>query len=244
MKISTHQFNLVSNLFDFYTRIQQEARKPNAYLLPIRIFLAVGWLRAFAEKAMDPHWLTGETLTQFFNAHLHTGMPFQVYQNFALNVFLPDVGWMAAIVMAGQLLVGLGLLVGLLTPYALLGGMFMNVNFLLSGAPNPSAFYIVLQLVLLMGRAGEVFGLDQLLRRQPRYRQPPLRRRPVSTLRWVSLLCAAIAAGIAIFAFTEIMHFDPGTSVKDAAAVLCVLACVGMGLSLITYFGQADYQRY
>ena len=229
--------------FDIFDRIQQEARKPNAYLFPIRIFLAVGWLRAFAEKAMDPRWLTGETLTQFFTAHLHAGMPFLIYQNFAHSVFMPNVNLLAVIIMVGQLLVGLALLVGFLTPYALLGGLFMNVNFLLAGAPDPSAFYIVLQMVLLMGHAGEVFGLDEVRKQlnQPRYWRPPLRQRPVQIIRRVSLMCAAVAVLVAVFAFTEIMHFDPGTSVKDAAAVLCVLAFVGLGLSLITYFGQAEY---
>jgi len=230
--------------FDSWDFIRQEAQKPNAYLLPVRIFLAVGWLRVCAEKITDPHWLTGQTLATFLTSHMTSGMPFVQYQSLAHSLFLPNAAALAALVLIGQLLVGLALLAGLFTPYALAGGLFMNLNFLLSGAADPSAFYVVLQLILLMGRAGDAFGLDGLRQQardmQPKPWRPLSHRNTAKTARLVSVVCALISVVAAVIAFTSITHFEPAASVKDAAAVLCVLACVTLGLSLITYLRQPD----
>ncbi len=68
----------------------------------------------------------------------------------------------------GQLLVGAAILLGLFTNAALLGGLFMNLNFILAGAPNPSAFYFVIQVALFIGGTGAIIGLDQLLGRRIR----------------------------------------------------------------------------
>ena len=65
--------------------------------------------------------------------------------------------------MIGQLLTGIAIGLGLFTNLALLGGLFMNLNFLLIGRVNPSAFYIVIQTVLFVGDAGMILGLDVLL---------------------------------------------------------------------------------
>jgi len=45
--------------------VSTELHKPGAYLFPVRVFLAVGWLRTFVEKLLDPWWLNGTKLTAF-----------------------------------------------------------------------------------------------------------------------------------------------------------------------------------
>ena len=62
------------------------------------------------------------------------------YEALVAGIFLPHAPTLGWLIMAGQPLAGLALLTGALTRAALLGGLFMNFNFLLAGEPNPSAF--------------------------------------------------------------------------------------------------------
>src|SRR5690349_20741960 len=103
-------------------RLAAALRDPGAYLLPLRLFIGIGWLRAFAEKAVDPDWSSGLTLSRFLTAHLEAGsIPFPLYASLVRDVFLPGAAPLAWIVVAGQLLAGLALLAGAMTSAALLG---------------------------------------------------------------------------------------------------------------------------
>ncbi len=66
----------------------------------------------------------------------------------ATEVFLPHAAVFGWVVMVGQLLAGLAILCGGFTSAALLGGLFMNLNFLIAEAPEPRAFYIAIQALL------------------------------------------------------------------------------------------------
>src|SRR4028119_729300 len=44
---------------------RQELSKDGAYLLPLRLFIGMGWLRAGSEKIPDPGWEDGTELTAF-----------------------------------------------------------------------------------------------------------------------------------------------------------------------------------
>jgi hypothetical protein len=47
---------------------QRELRKPGAYLPPLRVFIGIGWLRARAEKFVEPGWYDGSSLAAFHSA--------------------------------------------------------------------------------------------------------------------------------------------------------------------------------
>src|SRR5262245_22069492 len=51
--------------------VRLEALKEGSYLVPVRIFIGIGWLRAFAEKAVEPGWRDGTTLSTFLLHQLH-----------------------------------------------------------------------------------------------------------------------------------------------------------------------------
>jgi hypothetical protein len=203
--------------------------------LPVRLFIAAGWLRACAEKIVDPGWRTGEALTAFFIEQLaNNQVPFGFYQRLITTLFLPNAQTLSWIILLGQLAVGIGLGFGLLTRGALLGGLFMNLNFLLAGRPDPSAFYLVIQTILLVGEADTVFSVDSLFARA-RLRQQESTQVAGPSLKGilVSAVCALCFAVVAIYAYAHITHFAPDASVQDSAAILCVLANFGLGLSLI-----------
>jgi thiosulfate dehydrogenase (quinone) large subunit len=128
-----------------------------AWLIPTRGFIAIGWLRACAEKIADPNWSSGETLKNFLETQQDL-TPFPFYSYLVQHVFLQHLPEMAFIVLLGQWLVGLGILFGAWTRLALLGGIFMNLNFLLIGRPDPNVFYCVIQWILCVARADRVMS--------------------------------------------------------------------------------------
>jgi thiosulfate dehydrogenase [quinone] large subunit len=222
--------------------VATELRKPGAYLLPVRIFIAVGWLRACAEKIVDPAWLSGQALTAFLSGQQQSGqVAFGFYQELIKGLFLPHSALLSSLILVGQLLVGLGLLFGLFTRGALLGGLLMNINFLLAGRPDPNAFYLVIQAMLLFGAADQVLSVDGLLAR--RWFSLPLPGAATAAKRaligkTLSVLAALGSAAVVVYAYLHISNFAPAASIHDSAAVLCVLANVGFGLSLIAFVRQ------
>lgn len=86
------------------------------------------------------------------------------YASFLQSVVVPNAGFFAFLITFGELAVGLGLLVGALTGIAAFFGLFMNLNFLLSGAVsiNPVIGVAALFLVLAWRVAG-YYGVDSYL---------------------------------------------------------------------------------
>lgn len=98
---------------------------------------------------------------------------FEWYKPFLKSVAIPHHQLFAHLVTWGMILAGLGLLFGLLTRPAALGGILMTLSFFLSkggGSPattSDQAFMAGL-LVVFLTRAGRSFGFDRwLARRHP-----------------------------------------------------------------------------
>lgn len=92
-------------------------------------------------------------------------MVFPFYRALVTDVFLPNAALLGWGVMLGELLARVAILVVMFSNAALLGGQFMNLNFVLAGVPNPSAFYIIIQLTLFTGVVGAIVGMDAFLGR-------------------------------------------------------------------------------
>ena len=145
--------------------LETELQKTNAFLLPLRLFIGLGWLRAGVEKAIDPLWRTGGKLSDFFQMQLAVdAVYFPFYETLITQLFEPNAFVLSWIVLIGELLAGLAILTGTLTNLGLLGGLLMNLNFVLAGVVNPSAFYIVIQGALLSANAGDNLGGRRLSR--------------------------------------------------------------------------------
>src|SRR5690606_13786376 len=84
------------------------------------------------------------------------------YAAFLENVALPNATLFSYLVAYGELLVGLGLIVGLLTGIAAFFGSLMNISFLFAGtiSTNPLLFILATWLVLGWKVAGW-YGLDR-----------------------------------------------------------------------------------
>ena len=202
-------------------------RQEKSYLLPLRLFIGIGWLRVGLEPFLEPGWHDGSALAQFLDVHVAGGQSaFPFYTQLVQTVFGPASLPLGLTIMVCQLLVGSAILTGTFTNVALLGGMFMNLNFILIGEVDPSAFYVVIQVVLLLSNIGAVFGLDYFLGRKIRFgflvAKPPARhysRTEKSFMGFVVGLSLTAAAAI----FPSLTSFEP-SSVHDPAMILFILA--------------------
>ena len=108
-----------------------------------QLFIGLGWLRGAAEKLINPQWWEGDTITQFLAGHVDSTLAW--YEPFASSFVLSNLSLVGIVVVVGQLIAGLSPVSGRFLGIGLLVGLFMNVNFLVAGAVNPSAFYLVMQ---------------------------------------------------------------------------------------------------
>lgn len=222
------------------------------YLIPLRWFIGVGWLRAFAEKVIEPGWREGTELGRFLSDHVATGaIPFPFYESLARGTFSDHVVVLAWIVMLAELLVGAALLTGTLTQAAILGDIFMNINFILVGEPTPSIFYIPIQVVVLASHSGAILGIDRRLSRVITHPLLTAQPRLVSSVTTTSgnerganalpVLFVSLI-GVAFYALIHVRDFSPAGSVHDPAMVLVILTFIGMLWCGIAY-PQAARER-
>jgi len=100
-----------------------------------------------------------------------SGTPHPWYKAWLVNVVIPHEHVFAVLTTLGETLTGVALLVGTLTRISAGVGIFMVGNFLFAkGWSNPAAShdkdFIMLLLVILIGGAGQYWGLDGWWRRR------------------------------------------------------------------------------
>ncbi len=153
--------------------------------LIVRLYLGYAWLMAGWDKVMNPVWFgtsAGAALQGFINGAIgktvcattvsacHPDVQMW-YASFLQSAVLPHVTAWSNAVAVGEVLVGLGLIVGLFTGIAAFFGFFMNLNFLLAGTVSVNPILLVLALPLMLAhRVAGYWGLD-------RYARPFLRRK-------------------------------------------------------------------
>lgn len=118
-------------------------------LFPARMFLALGWIRAGVEKVIDPTWWTGESLQTFLDDQSGLMLPF--LEPVAAWLPQPGAAAIAAIVLVAELAIGVCFLSGRALNRALLASCVLAASFVAFGAVAPAAFYLVIQLTLLVG---------------------------------------------------------------------------------------------
>lgn len=140
--------------------------------LVIRLYVGYEWLIAGWEKFSNPKGLwvgqaAGTAIKGFAAGALkktsgdHPDVS-GVYASFLQHVVLPNAALWSYMITFGEILVGLGLILGLFTGIAAFFGGFMNANYLLSGtvSSNPLLFILATWLVLAWRVAG-YWGLDR-----------------------------------------------------------------------------------
>jgi len=141
------------------------------WIIP-RLYVGWAWIKAGWGKLNNPAWVgskAGTALSGFISGALAktTGAHPDVqswYAAFLQSTILPHVATWSFVVTLGEILVGIGLLLGAFTGIAAFFGIFMNMNYLLAGSVsvNPILLIISIFLVLAWKTAGW-WGLDRWL---------------------------------------------------------------------------------
>ena len=154
-------------------RFLRHARDAAPLFLGFRFFLGWEWLSSGWGKLNNPAWFqTGEALRGYWEravtipeAPARPAITYPVYRS--VIQFMLDNNWDAwfkYVIIFGELLIGLGLLLGGLTAIAAFSGMLLNFNFLYAGSVSSNPTFIVLGLLIIVGwRVAGWWGLDRYL---------------------------------------------------------------------------------
>lgn len=184
------------------------------WVMLVQIFLAAGWLRAASAHGMSIGWWTGEEITDFRLEHREVAVEW--YRAIMLD---GPVDWLpmviGGIVLVGQLAVAvlLGLNHRPLVGLAL--GAFLNINFVLAGAVDPSAFYLVL------GAAVALWHIEA----------------GMTTTRcwWLTLASTVVGFTLIGSLLPQITTMDPATVIEDPAMVLTFIALLWVAMLWVTF---------
>jgi len=153
----------------------------------VRVYLGWQWLEAGWGKFNNPAWFGPDAGSAIFGfgqgALVKTGGAHPDvqwwYADFLQQTLIAHPYFWSHLITLGELAVGLGLIAGCLTGIAAFFGVFMNLNFLLSGSvsANPIMFTLGIGLILAW-RVSGYWGIDRyILPLLHGYLRPPVRER-------------------------------------------------------------------
>lgn len=143
--------------------------------MPLRFFVGQEWLTAGEHKVRDDAWMSGGSALKGYwtnaTAVPEQGRPAITYGWFRefLNYMLEHewYTWFAKIIAVGELLIGIGLIVGALVGIAAFFGTVMNFNFQLAGSASTNPVLFGLGVFLVLGwKVAGYWGLDRFLLKQ------------------------------------------------------------------------------
>ena len=185
---------------------------PASVLYP-QLFLGFGWLRAAVAHGLDGSWWTGDDLLAFLDSTEELRLP--VYQPFVDLLVRPLPVLVSAVVVGLQLLVGLALLANIRPITWALVGIFLNFNFIMAGRVNPSVFYVV------MGMAVVLWIMLDRMTAERAY--------------WMATRATIVAAATVIVCGPFTTTLDPARVIEDPSLILIVLSSLFAVSCWLTY---------
>ena len=189
-------------------------------LLPIRLFLAAGWFRAGVEKFIDGSWWNGDKLRGFLEAHHAQSIGwFRPVMDHAIQ---PAAIIVALVVMIAELACGIAIITGRHVRLALWCGVVLNVSFILAGQVNPSAFYLVMEMTVLLAMA----QLATHARRDVRQGR--------------TLLLSALALLAAVAFVPSIRTLEPAKVIDDSAIMLTFVSVLASAALFVKWLSRRE----
>lgn len=141
--------------------------------LILRLYLGYNWITAGLEKLGNPAWTqTGQALAGFWKFAVQVPAPparpaiaFNWYRSFLQGMLDAQAyTWFAKLVVAGEIIIGILLIIGAFVGISAFIGAFMNWNFMMAGSAsvNPVMFVLTILLIMAWKTAGW-YGLDRWL---------------------------------------------------------------------------------
>jgi thiosulfate dehydrogenase [quinone] large subunit len=145
-------------------------------ILPLRLFLGLSFLSAGFDKLTDPGYLD-PSARNYIGRQITAMAPGTPLEGFLTNIAAPHATLFGVLTMGGEFCIGLAVLLGLLTRFSAVMGLFLNLTFFLSATWDVRPFYfgadlpyVVLWLTLALAGPGP-FALDYLV---PRWWSAPV----------------------------------------------------------------------
>ncbi len=139
----------------------------------LRVWLGVQWLEAGLHKVGTPAWTgenAGAAVAGFAKGAIakaagESPTVASWFASFLDTVVVPNATLFGYMVAWGEVLAGIGLILGVFTGFAAVGAGLMNLMFMLAGtlSSNP-ILYTAAFLVLIGIKYAEYFGLDAIMR--------------------------------------------------------------------------------
>ncbi len=156
----------------FITSILGNTRWSWLWLI-VRLYVGYSWLESGLGKISNPAWTqTGTALRGFWEravavppAPARPAISFDWYRTFLESLLNGGhYVWFSKVIVAGELLIGIALILGFFTGIAAFFGGFMNWNFMMAGTAsvNPVLFTLSIFVILAWKIAGWI-GLDRFL---------------------------------------------------------------------------------
>lgn len=128
----------------------------------IRVWLGIQWIEAGWHKVTSGFDASGFMKGAIAGATGDHPAVQGWYSAFLETVALPNADLFSTLVAYGELLVGIGLILGAATIPALIAAAFMNLNFLLAGTTSTNPILYTTAIILLFTGSGAYFwGVDR-----------------------------------------------------------------------------------
>lgn len=149
----------------------------------IRIFAGIEWLIAGLSKFSGG--FTAKSFVQHAITHLVENdfgrEAYPWFTSFLKTIVRPQIELFDFLVQYGELLIGLGLLVGTLTTVANFFGMMLNLTYLLAGSISTNPLLLLLEIIILFAGSNRFkIGFDYWLNPYLRRKLPFLDRKKKS----------------------------------------------------------------
>lgn len=148
-----------------FNRFLRESKWASGVLVFLRLYLGWTWLTSGLGKVTGEFSAGGFLQAAVANPVVKgEEVVYPFYVSFLENVALPYEGLFSTVVAWGEILIGLGLILGFLTTAAAFFGILMNLSFLLAGTVSVNPIMIVLGFIILVaGMNAGRFGLDRFI---------------------------------------------------------------------------------
>jgi thiosulfate dehydrogenase (quinone) large subunit len=137
--------------------------------LVVRVYVGLQWFNASQHKLSDPAWMqTGDALKGYWmhavaipEAPAKPAINFVWFRTFLQSLIDSNAQvWFGKLIAVGELLVGVGLILGVFVGVAAFFGGLMNLNFLLAGSLSSGPILLLLEVLLVVAWrvAGHIGG--------------------------------------------------------------------------------------
>jgi thiosulfate dehydrogenase (quinone) large subunit len=149
------------------------SRAASVIWLAVRLVLGYWWINAGYQKIWGSEkagfWFGGGAGVKGFatagvlgSATGKSGASYGWWAAFLHNFVVPNASWIAKLIALGELAVGIGLVIGLFTGLAAMGGLILNVIYMFTGSAGVNPAYAALEVPLILAwRNAGYLGLDR-----------------------------------------------------------------------------------